>query len=85
MTYSLPFISVLCLISAAITFSLGIFVFARNPKSTVHQLFLLLCCAGAFWAFFEYMLRQAIALSFAYYWNMIGSEWIFTVPVAIYF
>lgn len=85
MTYSLPIISVLCLISAAITFSLGIFVFARNPKSPVHQLFLLLCCAGAFWAFFEYMLRQATDPSFAYYWNMIGSEWIITVPVAIHF
>ncbi|MCA1916882.1 histidine kinase N-terminal 7TM domain-containing protein [Methanospirillum hungatei] len=85
MIYSLPIISLLCLISAAITFSLGIFVFARNPKSHVHQLFLFLCCSGAFWAFFEFMLRQATDPSFAYYWNMIGSEWILTVPVAIHF
>ena len=84
-TYSLPAISLLCLISAAITFSLGIFVFARNPKSHVHQLFLLLCCSGAFWAFFEFMLRQATDPSFAYFWNMVGAEWIITIPVAIHF
>ena len=85
MTYYLPMISIICLISASITFGLGVFVFAKNPKSHIHQLFLLLSTAGSFWAFFEYMLRQATEPSFAAYWNMIGAGWIITLPLALHF
>lgn len=85
MTYYIPAIAILCLISASITFGLGVFVFARNPKNRENQLFLFLCTAGSFWAFFEFMLRQANDVSFAFVWNIIGSVWVITIPVSIHF
>ena len=85
MTYSIPVVAILCLISSSITFALGIFVFARNPKVYINQLFLLLCSAGSFWAFFEFMLRHADDVSYAIAWNMIGSLWVLTIPITMHF
>lgn len=83
--YIPPLISIICLLSASITLCLGVFVYARNPGKTEHQLFLILSGFAAFWAFFEYMIRQSLVPEVAEFWNFIGSFWILTVPVAMHF
>jgi PAS domain S-box-containing protein len=68
------------LVTAMLLFSLGIFVFARNPKSPLHQVFLLLILTIFWWAFTEFMMRTATSLPDADFWMRLNAFWTF-IPV----
>lgn len=80
-----PLISIVCLISAGTTLSLGVFVYARSPGKTENRLFLLLSFLASFWAFYEFMIKQAREVGTAEFWSFVGSAWILCIPVTMQF
>ena len=56
----------LSFVSAVILFSLGIYVYSRNRKSSLHRIFLFLTLIAAWWAFTEFMLRYPLSYADAY-------------------
>jgi len=70
----------LSFVSSVILFSLGIFVFFRNQKSTLHRVFLLLTLTASWWAFTEFMLRYPLSYPEAFFWMRMSAFWVF-VPV----
>jgi len=70
-----------CLISAVITYGLGIFVYAKNPSSTVNRLFLAAMLAGTYWAIGEFMIWQSTGYEIVNFWLKASGFW----PLAIAF
>lgn len=67
--------ALLSLVSAGILFSLGIFVYSRNPRSALHQVFLLLVITASWWSFTEFMLRYSVSYQDAYFWMRMTAFW----------
>ena len=74
-----------CLFSSFMTLALGIYVFAKNPKSTVHQLFLLIMLSATYWAFGEYSLWQAPDYNAFLFWLKVSSFWPLTCAFTLHF
>jgi hypothetical protein len=72
MAFYFGIFSFLSLLSATVSFGLGIFVFAKNPRNNVHRMFLLLCIAASYWAFAEFMLRFSESPDAAIFWMKTG-------------
>lgn len=74
-----------CLLSAVITYTLGIYVFAQKPSSSLHRLFLVLTLAGTWWALGEFFFWQAGTYDAALFWLKISSFWTVTVALTAHF
>ncbi|OPX64226.1 MULTISPECIES: histidine kinase N-terminal 7TM domain-containing protein [unclassified Methanoregula] len=68
-----------CLASAVITYSLGLCVFAKNPGSLLHRLFLLAMLAASWWAAGEFMIWQSAGYEAVRFWLKASAIW----PLAI--
>lgn len=77
-----PFLS---LVSAVILFALGIAVFCHTMKSPLNRIFLLLCIAGSYWAFAEFMLRQSDSPASAFFWMKLTAFWTFVPALLFHF
>jgi PAS domain S-box-containing protein len=75
----------LSLISCIILFALGIFVYCRNMKNLLNRIFLLLCIAGSYWAFSEFMLRQSDSFASAFFWLKLTAFWTFVPALLFHF
>jgi len=73
------------LVSAILIFVLGIAVFDLDKTGRVNRLFLLLCITASFWAFSEFMLRQAESPGTALFWMRLTSFWVFAPPLLFQF
>jgi PAS domain S-box-containing protein len=81
----IPVIVAFCLFSAFITFGLGIYVFAKNPGSTSHRLFLLVMLTATYWAFGEYSLWQGGSYEEFLFWLKISSFWPLATAFMLHF
>jgi PAS domain S-box-containing protein len=74
-----------CLISAFITFGLGIAVYVKNPKSAVNRLFLLAMLAASYWAVGEFLIWQSTESPEAvWFWLKMSSLWPFVVALTVH-
>ncbi|OPY38390.1 MAG: sensory histidine kinase AtoS [Methanoregula sp. PtaU1.Bin051] len=76
---------VLCLVSAIITYSLGVYVFSRNPRSPVNLLFFATMIAGAYWAFGEFMIWQTGTEEWVRFWLKASAFWPLAVAFSFHF
>ncbi len=74
-----------CLISAIITYGLGVYVLSRNPRSPVNRLFFATMLAGAYWAFGEFMIWQATGEEWVRFWLKASAFWPFVVAISFHF
>ncbi|WFN33582.1 PAS domain S-box protein [Methanogenium sp. S4BF] len=74
-----------CLVSALITYSLGIFVYAQKPGSTIHRLFLALMLAATYWALGEFFIWQAADYAGFLFWLKASSVWTIVFAISVHF
>ncbi|MDD3857076.1 MAG: histidine kinase N-terminal 7TM domain-containing protein [Methanoculleus sp.] len=75
-----------CVISALITYGLGMYVFARNPSSAVNRLFLALMLTATYWALDEYLVWHFAGNEGHFlFWLKAGAFWIFVVAFTVHF
>jgi len=74
-----------CLISAFITFGLGIFVLARNPASVVNRLFFAMMLGATYWALGEYLLWTASGADGLRFWLKASAFWPLVIAIAVHF
>ncbi len=78
-------LSVFCLVSAFVTFGLGIAVFVRNPQSDLTRLFLVTMISATYWAIGEFMIFQSGTPEGAWFWLKASSFWPFAVSFTLHF
>ncbi|WP_236610491.1 PAS domain S-box protein [Methanosphaerula palustris] len=61
------------------------FVFTRDPKSPLHQAFLLLTLGAFWWAFSLFMFRYSSTYSEAYFWMRMSAFWTFVPALSLNF
>ncbi len=74
-----------CLVSAIITYGLGIAVYTKNPRSSVHRLFLLAMLSASYWAAAEFLTWQATTASEVEFWLNAGSFWTLVIVFNLHF
>jgi PAS domain S-box-containing protein len=73
------------LLSAVVCWTLGIYVYQHNKKHPLNRVFLLFCLSLAYWAFTEFMYRQAETYETARFWVKISLSWVFAVAFLTHF
>ncbi|MBE3122452.1 MAG: PAS domain S-box protein [Thermoplasmata archaeon] len=73
------------LIGSVICLFFGNFVYYQNRKQLLNKIFFLLCMSLAFWAFTEFMLRQAESLETANFWFNMNFLWPFSLAFPLHF
>jgi len=73
------------LIGSVACLFLGIIVYGQNRKQLLNKIFFLLCLSLAFWAFTEFMLRQAESFETADFWMKINFLWPFSLAFSLHF
>lgn len=81
----MPIFALFSLLSAILCWTLGIYVYSRNPKSSVNRIFALFSLSLFYWSFAEFMLRQADTFETAYLWLKISSFWPFIIALLFHF
>ncbi len=76
-TVLISIFAALSLLASIICFTLGIIVYLLNKKATLNRLFALTVFVSGYWAFTEFMTRQASSLEVAYFWNKAIFIWPF--------
>jgi PAS domain S-box-containing protein len=74
-----------CLISAIITYGLGLCVYPRNPGSAVNRLFLLVMLAASYWAAGEFMIWQSTGYDAVRFWLKASSFWTVVIMLTFHF
>lgn len=80
-----PFLVSFCLVSALITYALGVYVYAKNSTSAVNRLFLVAMLAGTYWGIGEFLLWQAHGFEEFQFWLKFSSFWVIAIVFAIHF
>lgn len=75
----------ICLISAFISCSLGVFVLAKNPASAVNRLFFATMVGATYWALGEYLLWTAGSVEGTTFWLRASAFWPVVVALAVHF
>lgn len=84
-TVLFPILVGVCAVSAFATYGLGMYVFAKNPSSTVNRLFLAVTLSATNWALGEYFLWQSADYDGYLFWLRASSLWTFTIALAVHF
>ncbi|WAI01911.1 PAS domain S-box protein [Methanogenium organophilum] len=74
-----------CLLSAIITYSLGIFVYAQKTASPIHRLFLVLTLAATYWGLGEFFIWQATDFNGFLFWLKASSVWTIVFALTVHF
>lgn len=77
--------ALLSLCASGICIALGVSVYFLNRKSALNKLFMLTMAANAYWAFCEFMMRQATTIEIAELWSKILFLWPFFVSLTLHF
>ena len=83
--YSITLLSILCLVSAVITYGLGIFVFAKNPVSRTNKIFLLVNLGASYWAIGEYLIWSQNSYENVWFWLKMSSFWTVVIVMCVHF
>jgi PAS domain S-box-containing protein len=81
----LPLLIFSCLVSAVITYGLGVYVYAKNPKSIVNRLFLATMLMATYWAAGEYLIWTAHGYNEVWFWLKASSFWTLTIAFCLHF
>jgi len=76
---------VFCLISAAVTYGLGIYVFAKNSRSYVNRLFCLVMLGASYWACGEYLIWQENSYENVLFWLKFSTFWTVVIIFCVHF
>lgn len=76
---------IFCLISAAITYGLGIYVFAKNSRSYVNRIFCLVMLGASYWACGEYLIWQENTFENVFFWLKFSSFWTIVIILCVHF
>ncbi len=74
-----------CLISALVTYGLGVYVFAKNPSSAVNRLFLATMLAATYWALGEFFIWQAAGYDETWFWLKASAFWPLVAVLTVHF
>ena len=74
-----------CLVSAVITYGLGLCVYSKNPGSAVNRLFLLAMLAASYWAAGEFMIWQSAGYDAIRFWLKVSSFWTLSIVFTFHF
>lgn len=74
-----------CLLSAVLTYGLGIYVLSSNPASWSNRLFLAAMLAAAYWAFGEFMIWMAVGYDGVWFWLKASAFWPFAIAFLFHF
>jgi PAS domain S-box-containing protein len=74
-----------CLVSAIITYGLGVWVYAKNPGSAVNHLFLLAMLAASYWAAGEFLIWQSTGCDAVRFWLKASSFWTLSIVLIVHF
>ncbi|WP_292416178.1 ATP-binding protein [Methanoregula sp.] len=80
-----PVLAGFCLVSAFITCALGFFVYAKDPRSRINQLFLVGMLGGTYWAMGEFFFWQAASYDAALFWLKASALWPLVIAVTTHF
>lgn len=76
---------VFCLLSATITYGLGIYVFAKNSRSYVNRLFCLVMLGASYWAVGEFLIWQVNSYENVFFWLKFSSFWTLVIIICVHF
>lgn len=74
-----------CLVSAFITFGLGIYVYAKNPDTKTAIIFLATMATATYWALGEFFIWQSTSYEGVRFWLKFSSFWPVLAVLAIHF
>jgi PAS domain S-box-containing protein len=74
-----------CLVSAIITYGLGLCVYTKNPGSAVNRLFLLAMLAASYWAAGEFLIWQSTGYDAVRFWLKVSSFWTLSIVLIVHF
>ncbi|HQK56202.1 MAG TPA: ATP-binding protein [Methanolinea sp.] len=74
-----------CMLSAFITFGLGMYVYARNPASPVNRLFVIVMLSATYWAIGEFLIWQSVEYENVWLWLKFSSFWPFVIAFTAHF
>ncbi|GAA5261983.1 histidine kinase N-terminal 7TM domain-containing protein [Methanocalculus sp. MC3] len=74
-----------CLLSAFITFGLGIFVYAKNPDTKTAIIFLAAMATATYWALGEFFIWQSTSYEGVQFWLKFSSLWPVLAAFAAHF
>jgi PAS domain S-box-containing protein len=74
----------LSLFSSLTLLFLGNWVYSLDKKKPLNRIFLILCLSLSYWAFTEFMLRQADTPDTAYFWMKMSILWPFTLSLFVH-
>lgn len=80
-----PVLAGFCLVSAFITCALGFFVYAKDPRSRIHQLFLVCMLGVTYWATGEFFFWQATSYDSALFWLRASAPWPLVIAATTHF
>ncbi len=67
--------AIISLVSAIISFTLGIIIITKDPKKSLNRKFLLMCISSSILSFSEFGMRTSESFESAYIWFIISSEY----------
>lgn len=74
-----------CLVSAGITFGLGIFVLSKNTSSPVNRLFFAAMLGASYWATGEFLIWHVNSYDGALFWLKVSSFWTLVIAMTVHF
>lgn len=74
-----------CLLSAFITFGLGIYVYAKNPEARASRIFLAAMLTACYWALGEFFIWESTTYEGALFWLNFSALWPFLAVLATHF
>jgi len=74
-----------CILSAFITFGLGVYVYARNPLSPVNRLFVIVMLSATYWAIGEFLIWHVPGYENVWLWLKFSSFWPFVIAFTAHF
>jgi len=78
-------LGIFCFISAAITYGLGIYVYAKNPESRVNRLFLMVTIGASYWGIGEFQIWSVNSYENVLFWLKASSFWTVVIVMCIHF
>ncbi|MFA6225007.1 MAG: histidine kinase N-terminal 7TM domain-containing protein [Methanoregula sp.] len=81
----LPLLVSFCRASAVITYGLGVYIYAKNPKSIVNRLFLATMLMATYWAAGEYLIWTGHGYNEVWFWLKASSFWTRTIAFCLQF
>ena len=75
----------LCLVSAWVTYGLGFYVYAKNPRSPVNRLFLAVMLGSTYWGIGEFLIWYVNGYSGSWFWLKASSFWTIIIILTVHF